>query len=72
MRAAAGIKFMPAVGTRRRGGIGMIVHFGAASAAEYRGGVDKHGPKLMLSELGVTQRAGKIPATGGALIGHHI
>ena len=63
---------MPAVGTRRRGGIGVIIHFGAASAAEDRGGVDKHGPKLMLSKLGVAQRAGKILPAGGALIGHHI
>lgn len=63
---------MPAVGTRRRGGIGVIVHFGVASAAEDRGGVDKHGPKLMLSKLGMAQRAGKILPAGGALIGHHI
>ena len=63
---------MPTMGTRRRGGIGVVVHFGAAGAAEYRGGVDKHGPKLMLRKLGVAQRAGKILATGGALIGHHV
>ena len=72
MRTAAGIKFMPAVGTGRRSRIGVIVHLGAAGAAEDRGGVDKHGPKLMLSKLGVAQRAGKILPAGGALIGHHI
>ena len=72
MRAAAGIKFMPAVGTGRRGGISVVVHFGAAGAAEDRGGVDKHGPKLMVSELGVAQRASKILPAAGALIGHHV
>jgi len=34
MRAAAGIKFMPAVGTRRHGGISVVVHLGATGTAE--------------------------------------
>lgn len=63
---------MPAPRALRCSGIRVVIHHYPTGAAENGRGIDRHGPKLVVSEFRMAARTSKELLAGRALIRHHI